>query len=523
MSINYHETFGAKNLLLFPARIKDKLHGNIPLTKVEKEVIDSQPFQRLRRIRQTSFAHLIFPGAHHTRFEHSLGAMHVAGLMLSALLVNQSRLLDEIEDIKEKNKDTLFPPKFHFYLEGITQTKEAFNALIKEPYLTQLLRLAALLHDIGHAPFSHSCERFMLSFDELFEALPGLNLPSWLNDGLLKKIKALRSQGKGNHLMRHEIYTLFILNHLSQGERPPLSPSLAQDIAAVLDLEVEPYEEGILHKSGLRSFFYSLVSGDIDVDRMDYLLRDSQECGVVYGLFDLGRLLGSLGFYKEEKTFHLTLKKSGVPAFEDYLKARSSMYKQVYFHKTTSACEAMLEYACSFLGHLKLPLDLEAYLKINDENFYEFIKESVNFQKASSSLPSNASQAESLVLLENLLYKRKLWKRVYEETRHADDPTSQNLCGPISDFLTKQGIQNFIIKNTSTLTNIRNSPSYRNLKVLSKEIDNTPCLEDLETHSRISKAYYEDFSIERVFADCSSMKRPEMQRLISLSLLKEKL
>src|SRR5690606_17629086 len=89
---------------------------------------------------------------------------------------------------------------------------------------------------------------------------------------------------------------------------------------------------------------HELISGELDLDRMDYLLRDSRECGVVYGIFDAGRILDSLCVYfdpRDEK-LHVAISLSGLAAFEDYLRARHSMYLQLYFHKSSVAAEAMM-------------------------------------------------------------------------------------------------------------------------------------------------------------------------------------
>ena len=112
---------------------------------------------------------------------------------------------------------------------------------------------------------------------------------------------------------------------------------------------------------------------------MDYLLRDARQCGVSYGVFDADRILDTLSFYYSEQddSYHLALRFSGLAAFEDYLRARQSMYYQVYFHKTAVACEAMLRYVSNFIGEWNLPSNVYKYVEHDDSNIYLTLKEQI--------------------------------------------------------------------------------------------------------------------------------------------------
>ena len=218
--------------------VRDSVHGTLTLTEFELKLIDTPPLQRLRRIRQLGFINLIYPGANHSRFEHSIGALYLA-----------SRLADSI-DLDEDKKN--------------------------------LLRICALLHDVGHGPFSHVSE-------------PVLNVP-------------------------HEEFTSHIIKN-----------------SEITDVLNEQYKidkiDDIIHG---RTVLGQAISGELDVDRMDYLLRDSHYTGVAYGTIDVERLI-----YNMKLENNLVLDIKGVQAAESMLVARYFMYPSVYQHHTTRIVNAM--------------------------------------------------------------------------------------------------------------------------------------------------------------------------------------
>lgn len=487
-----------KDALMYIGKVRDPLHDTIAFTQVEKQVIDSPEFQRLRRIQQTAFIKYVFPGATHTRFVHALGVMHMAGVLLNSLISNQQRILSALESSLSQLPLTV--QKSHDMTElhhgSLTGTQSALEWL-KHSEIAQILRLAALLHDVGHAPFSHSLERFMPTWKELDESLSALGLPEYLQTAFIKKI----SKQKGKHpsaldsRIRHEIYTLMIVARIFSGSDELCSFSLGQDVCAVLDLDVAPYEQGVLNASGLQTLLHEVVSGEIDVDRMDYLLRDSRECGVVYGLFDAGRILDSACFYKDPSTsnYHLAIRRSGVAAFEDYLRARWSMYQQVYFHKTATACEAMLEAIHKSLNRFSLPLSLKEFLKLDDSSF-------IGFAQARA----EGLSTRGIELLEDLLYGRKLWKRVYEESIPSDQlSTAPSLCPATINFLRSQGIPSEMIESSTSLTRFspkgRDRHSRNTLKVVVKDVHGLRFLEPIEMHSRLVNRLDEEIVIRRIF------------------------
>lgn len=485
----------------FVGKIRDPLHDTIPFTCVEKHIIDSPEFQRLRRIRQTAFIHYVFPGATHSRFEHSLGVMHISSLIFTSIAVNQRRILTDLESALVNAPPKIKQDFYDTELQNgsLMQTSTALSHMEKDAYLQQCVRFAALLHDCGHAAFSHSGERFMPTWGELETGLETLNIASWLKEALLRKIRARQKENPRFHGMnvRHEIYTLFLIERLFRQSDEMLSPKMAQDVCALIDLAIPPSPGGTLEKSGLQNLFHEIISGEIDADRMDYLLRDSRECGVVYGYFDLGRILDSVSFYFNPKAqkYHLAIRRSGVAAFEDYLRARWSMYQQVYFHKTATACEAMLAQIKKLIPNYTFPLNLDDYLKIDDSCFAQQLQEHLAQHPQKNYLEKNLS---------GLLFERKLWKRVYEESVPRSIATNYpSLCPAVMKYLKMKGIPAELVETSTNLTRFspkgRESGSQNNLRIILKNVHMLRHLDHVENHSTLINRVDEEILIKRIF------------------------
>lgn len=246
---------------------RDPIYGDIVLTLPEDAVLfalmETASFQRLRRIRQLGVAQLAFHGAEHSRFSHSMGTMHLMTITLDHL-------------IRISGPDGKALAKYR-----------------------QLGRIAALLHDIGHGPFSHHFEQIV----------------------------------PPRHAQRHEQWSMRIITDNTDVTRVlkkyKISPQAVADIVNHTFTKCPALQE--------------LLSGHFDVDRMDYLLRDSHATGVKYGIFDWERLLRSLVTYKKGKNLHLACTQKGLRALEELLLARYFMYQQVYLHKTVLAAEYLLK------------------------------------------------------------------------------------------------------------------------------------------------------------------------------------
>ncbi len=264
-----------------PKVVRDPVHNLIMLAgddgQLVLDLMDQAEFQRLRRIRQLGLALLTFPGAEHSRWAHSFGVCHVARRMLDAL---QSR-----------------------YGETSAEYKELSD-------LRREIVAAALLHDVGHGPFSHVFERAIPLPDDAPEGYPK-DHEDWSQRIIRERF--------GSTLKQHGVRTDVVAGLIDKTNREHL---LAKDF----------------------------ISSQLDADRMDYLLRDSRAAGPKYGEFDLEWLLYSLRIGKvrvkgqEEGVLRLCFdSRKAIHVVEEYIQARAFMYEQVYIHKTTRAYEAMLK------------------------------------------------------------------------------------------------------------------------------------------------------------------------------------
>jgi len=309
-------------------QIRDPIHGFIDVSSLEMKIVDSEPFQRLRRIRQLATTHLVYPGAEHTRFGHSLGVMHLVSKAYNSALNN----------FKERNKSDLFKP-------------------LKKEWYEQILRLIALTHDLGHAPYSHASEA-------LFE--DGIEHEDFTKKILLESEIA--------DYIRH-IGVAFREKH-NVDEEYDITPELLWLIYGEKNPELDKFYVMPDYK-----FLKSFMDSELDCDKMDYLLRDSYYCGVNYGTYDLNRLLSSLNVYKEERgnIIQIAIERNGIHAFEEFVIARYFMFTQVYFHKTRRILDKLLvDSIQDVLVEKKYPSTVSEYLDWDDQSVFAKIKENQN-------------------------------------------------------------------------------------------------------------------------------------------------
>ncbi len=306
----------------WPKVIRDPVHNIIPFEdrpwdRLLLSLINAKEFQRLRRIKQLGVSNLVFPGADHTRFAHCIGVMHTAKMFL-----------DRLETVL-----------------GMATPPDQRTAVLT----------AALLHDVGHGPFSHA-----------FEKITGED---------------------------HEKRTREIITDKSTEVNGKLG-----GLADVLDgFFSEDLDEGASEQGCLPRYLTQIVSSQLDADRFDYLLRDSYATGTNYGRFDFKWLLQNLFLQESPARFYLGYKAS--LAVEQYVYSRYHMYRAVYFHKTTRAAEVMLRLlfkrlkelldatprkaarlkvvpgiSDSLLRAFSGTISLDDYLMLDDHTITEFLK-----------------------------------------------------------------------------------------------------------------------------------------------------
>ena len=324
--------------------IRDVLYGAISIEPHERPVLDSPYFQRLRQIKQLGFAEFSYPSAVHNRYVHSLGAMRVASRAFEVLF-----------------QQNLF--------RHSPQTYFSFRAV---------LRLAALLHDVGHGPLSHTTEFAMPPLSDLKLDLPHL-------------------KGK-NRQANHEDYTLKMI--LDSDFTRTLEKACIPfgftplHIAALIDPEIivpdgffeEPFDGNA--KVNYRPILQQIISSELDADRMDYLRRDSFHAGVSYGNYDHDWLISNLRFHLRDdvdpkknqmKSAYLALGHRALYAFEDFLLSRYHMFLMVYFHyKSVIFDEMLMKYFETAPGEYTLPSDINAYRDVHDAHLYTSLSASKN-------------------------------------------------------------------------------------------------------------------------------------------------
>ncbi len=328
--------------------IRDSIHGNLPLDPFEIEVLDYPQLQRLRRVKQLGFISLIYPGANHSRFEHSIGTMHLA-----------SKLADQLE-LSKDDKD--------------------------------LVRIAGLLHDAGHGPFSH-----------VSEAVLGVN---------------------------HEEITAFVIEKTSIHDK--LSEKF--DTKEIID---------IINGEGKLG---PIISGDLDMDRMDYLIRDSHYTGVAYGVIDTERIISNLKLERE-----LILDIKGVQAAESALTARYLMYPSVYQHHTTRIINAMFRRCLRDLINQD-SLDPKDMYKYDDADMISICRHSEGLSREMMEKIDNRNLLKRAKVLPVNLFEEpeKIFKIEKEDILKAEEEISED----------------FNLNRDYTILNIAEYPRFEEMKTL---------------------------------------------------------
>lgn len=313
--------------------IRDPVHGSMYFSDGEVAILEAVEFQRLRSIKQLGFAEFSFPGATHTRYLHSVGACHISGLAFDSI--------------------------FRVYSFSRPSVRSRFR---------EVLRLATLLHDVGHGPLSHTTEKVMPLLSEL-----SLEIYKSSHDTTLTN---------PSRRANHEDYTIKFVTESSIAKA---IMSHFQDIkpahvACLIERSLPAPDDFFIDKgTDFRPILSQIVSSELDADRMDYLERDSYFCGTNYGKIDLHWILQNLTFQRSENRMFLALNRRALYTFDDFLISRHHMNLMVYCHHKSIIYEEMLNL---FLGSpdcdYKLPGALEEYVKFNDTHLIEHLSQSQN-------------------------------------------------------------------------------------------------------------------------------------------------
>ncbi len=330
----------------FRAKICDPVHGFIRLSEIETKVVDSRPFQRLRYIQQMGVAYLVYPGATHTRFEHSLGVMELA-----------SRVYD-----------TLMHPMHLF-----SSLKKALPSDAEEiGYWRQILRLAALCHDLGHLPFSHTAEKSLL--------------PSGGHER--KTVELVQSP---------DMRALWIdLGKQAEEDILKLAVSEAELQALDLNLTLNPWEKMLSQV---------ITDDNFGADRIDYLLRDARSTGVGYGHFDYQQLIDTLRILpgvKGSVQLSIGVAESGIQSVESLWIARYLMYARVYQHpKVRLLSHHMQRFMVDLYKERGFPSTLEGYLKEIDPTIINALYQKAEDGHSDARILLKLEEAFKEVILEN--------------------------------------------------------------------------------------------------------------------------
>ncbi len=430
--------------------IRDPVHGSIHILDEEAHVIMNPFFQRLRGIKQLGLSEYVFPGATHSRFLHSIGVMYIGEKVFNKLF-------------KEKLSDP-----------DILKLKFTF-------------KMACLLHDIGHAPLSHSTEIVMPTLKDLNFSKE--QLKDWDKDP--------------NGQATHEDYTVkSIIDSSLSLSFFRLRESFGVTPKGITDLIIgSTSSPSYFTYKGINYFslLHQLVSSEMDCDRMDYLLRDSYFCGVSYGNYDLDWLLDNLEICINGADATLGISERAVVTFDDFLLSRYHMFIMVYFHYRAVCLEQLLyKYFNSSANEYTIPGDIEKYLDHDDHYLMKILRKSKN------------SYAKNLV-------SNKIPPKIYESF----NKTQTQKLDSIQSFLKEEKIDYIKCSSSSRLSKYykRNSANIRlpSLQVVRKTYkDSKISYSDIEDATDLFQKFSESHAITRLHCEIEGLNKNQKDHLSKL-------
>ena len=389
--------------ITFHRDIYDNVHGFIKVTELENRIIDSLYFQRLRNIRQLGLLDYVFPGALHNRFNHSLGVMQIADKMVTSL--------------QEKNYKILNGKR-------------------------KLIRMAALLHDIGHYPLSHLVESVVQKDAKLKIKTTDILLEGEECNDLNFDNNEVNIDDNKVHIFNHDLHKS--RNPSGDFANHERIASIVISKTPIYDILIDEFDdEQIRDIEKIIAGRYSgpeglIIHSELDADRFDYLLRDSKQTGVTYGLFDMDQIIRNLKLYEPEDN-RLVVGEKGRKAVEHYLMSRYFLYSTVIYQKTTIGFELMVKKVyqglmerkklCSYFDLIEIFEDYdsaEQYLNYDDSYFFNVIKR-VHSDKIKWDKNSNYEISDDLLLdLIGKILTRTPLKLVREDQKIMDRNNSSN-------------------------------------------------------------------------------------------------
>lgn len=429
--------------------IRDPVHGSIHILDEEIPIIRDDFFQRLRNIKQLGFSEYVFPGATHTRFIHSIGVMNIA-----------SQAFDRLFKTKLQDKD-------------FQRLKETF-------------KLACLLHDVGHAPLSHSTETVMPQLSEL-------NIP--------KDFLSLKDQ-KNDRQATHEDYTIkSIVDSSFAGSFSMVEKKFGLQRKHIADLIVgHTSDPDYFTIEGVNYFpiLTQLVSSELDCDRMDYLLRDSYFCGVSYGSFDLDWMLDNLELCIEDNKAYLGINERAVVTFDDFLLSRYHMFIQVYFHYRAVCLEQLLyKYFKTSPTEYVIPASIEEYIEHDDQHLMKILRRSKN------------KYAEAVV-------KNQVPQKIYESFNEGQEVHLT----AIQDYLAKENIEFIRSSSSGRLSKYyvdETSISKFPMKVVRKLFgSNEKIVFDINEATDLFTKFAKSHAVNRLHCDYNSLKPEQQKKILEL-------